>query len=131
MYKKLSSIILLLALFAAAVVSARPALAVDVLSGPCSGAASSSSVCKDKNALGSTDPIIGPNGIITEVVKILSLIVGVAAVIMVIIGGFRLVIAGGNPNDVGSARSSIIFALVGLLLAASAQLIVAFVLDRV
>lgn len=71
------------------------------------------------------------NSIITTVVNILSIIVGIAAVVMIIIGGFRLVTSGGDPNTVSSARKGILYALVGLVVVAFAQFMVKFVLNRV
>lgn len=70
------------------------------------------------------------NSIIKVVVQILSLIVGVAAVIMIIIGGLRFVTSSGDAQKAASARNTIIYAGVGLVVAALAQVIVAFVLTK-
>ena len=64
------------------------------------------------------------------VINLLSTIVGVAAVIMVIIGGFRYVTSNGDSATTASARNTIIYALVGLVLAAFGQVLVQFVLER-
>jgi hypothetical protein len=50
---------------------------------------------------------------------------------MIIVGGLRLVLSGGNPQTVTSARDSIIYALVGIVIAVLAQVIVVFVLDNI
>ena len=65
---------------------------------------------------------------IAAVVNILSLIVGVAAIIVVILSGFKYITSGGEAGKVGNAKSTLIYALVGLAIAAMAQLIVHFVL---
>jgi hypothetical protein len=70
------------------------------------------------------------NGVIKGTINILSFIIGIAAVVMIIIGGFRYVTAGGDTNAVSGAKSTIIFALVGLVLAAMAQVLVRFVLSK-
>ncbi|CAN5399968.1 hypothetical protein BH10PAT3_BH10PAT3_5480 [soil metagenome] len=70
------------------------------------------------------------NGVIGSVVNILSLIIGVAAVIMILVGGFKYVTAGGDTNAVGSAKSTITYAVVGLIIAAVAQVVVRFVLHK-
>jgi len=70
------------------------------------------------------------NTLIKAVVNILSLVVGVAAVIMVIIGGFRYITSGGDSNSVSSAKNTIIYAIVGLVVVALAQTIVQFVLKK-
>lgn len=69
-------------------------------------------------------------GVISTVVNILSLIVGLTAVIMIIWGGFRYVSAGGDSSKISSARTTIIYAIVGLVIVAMAQFIVQFVVDR-
>lgn len=69
--------------------------------------------------------------LLSTVVNILSWIIGIVAVIMVIIGGFKLVTSNGDSNSVASARSTIIYALVGLVVAALAQVLVRFVLSNI
>lgn len=71
------------------------------------------------------------NGKIASVVNILSSLVGVVAVIMIIIGGFRYITSAGDSNRVSSAKNTIIYALIGLVIVALAQVIVQFVLKRV
>lgn len=58
-------------------------------------------------------------------------VIGVICVIMIAIGGLRFVIARGDPSGTAKARMTIIYALVGLTLAVSAEVIVAFVLKTV
>jgi hypothetical protein len=62
------------------------------------------------------------------IVNILTTIVGVIAVIMIIIGGAKYVTSGGDSAKVASAKSSIIYAIVGLIIVALAQVIVHFVI---
>jgi len=71
------------------------------------------------------------NNIITTVINIFSLIVGVVAVIMIIIGGFRYITSGGDSGNVSGAKNTILFAIVGLVIVALAQIIVKFVLGKV
>ena len=68
------------------------------------------------------------NNVLRAIVNILSAIVGVAAVIMIMIGGFRYITSGGDANAVSGAKKTVIYALVGLVLVALAQVIVHFVL---
>jgi len=68
---------------------------------------------------------------IKNVIKILSFVIGATAVIMVIIGGFRYVISSGDSGATKSAKDTILFALIGLVVVALAQVIVRFVLGRV
>ncbi len=71
------------------------------------------------------------NNILTLVVNIFSLIVGVVAVIMIIVGGLRYITSGGESSNVSTAKNTIIYAVVGLVVVALAQFIVHFVLAKV
>jgi hypothetical protein len=70
----------------------------------------------------SIDKIIG------TVISVLAWIIGVVSVFMVIFGGFRFVTAGGDPNAISSARSTIFYALIGMVVAVLAQVIIRYVL---
>lgn len=70
------------------------------------------------------------NGIIEGAINIFSVIVGVAAVIMIMIGGFKYVTSNGDSNSVNSAKNTILYAIVGLIVVALAQTIVQFTLRR-
>jgi hypothetical protein len=61
----------------------------------------------------------------------LSLVAGIAAVIMIIIAGLKMITAQGDAGAIASARNTLIYALVGLVVVALAQFIVHFVLSRV
>lgn len=69
--------------------------------------------------------------ILTLVINIFSLVVGVAAVIMIIIGGLRYIISGGDSGNVTSAKNTILYAIIGLVVVALAQIIVKYVLTKV
>lgn len=66
--------------------------------------------------------------IASTVVNFISLIVGVIAVIMIIVGGFRYITSGGDSGNVSGAKNTLIYAIVGLIIVALAQFIVRFVL---
>ena len=70
------------------------------------------------------------NSTISTVISLLSFIVGVVSVIMIIIGGIRFVTSQGDSQSTSAARNTVIFAVVGLCVAAFAQLIVRFVLGK-
>jgi len=69
----------------------------------------------------------GVNHIFTAIVDILSLIVGVISIIAIISAGFKYVTSGGESAKVGNAKSTIIYAIIGIVIAVLAQLIVRFV----
>ena len=65
----------------------------------------------------------------TKIINIFSIIVGIAAVIMIIYGGFRYITSGGDTGRVGNAKNTLIYAIIGLIIVALAQFIVNFVLQ--
>lgn len=71
----------------------------------------------------------GIGAIAVEAVNILSVVVGVVAVIMIIYGGFRYITSGGESGSVSSAKNTLIYAVVGLVIVALAQVIVHWVLS--
>jgi len=68
--------------------------------------------------------------VIGTVISILAWIIGTISVIMVIFGGFKYVTSGGDPNAISSARSTILYALIGLVIALLAQVLIHFVLFK-
>jgi hypothetical protein len=69
-------------------------------------------------------------GILTTVIDIFSIVVGAVSVIMIVIGGFRYIISGGESSNVSGAKNTIIFAIVGLVIVVLAQILVQFVLAK-
>ena len=70
------------------------------------------------------------NDIIGTVINIFSIVVDVTAVIMIIVGGFQYITSGGDSGKVTTAKNTILFAIVGLVIVALAQVIVNFVLSK-
>lgn len=77
------------------------------------------------------DPDEAVNNIIATVINIFSLVVGVVSVIMIIVGGLKYITSGGDSGNVSGAKNTILYAIVGLVIVALAQVIVRFVLGRV
>lgn len=70
------------------------------------------------------------NKIIKAVIQVFSVIVGFVAVIMIIVGGIKYVTSGGDSGAVSSAKNTIIYALIGLVVVAVAQVLVHFVIFK-
>jgi hypothetical protein len=70
----------------------------------------------------------GVQNAISQAVQILSLVVGIAAIIVIVLSGFKYITSGGDSAKVGNAKNTLIYALVGVAVAALAQLLVHFVL---
>ena len=81
-------------------------------------------------ARGDSQPamLFGIDGIFNTVVNILLFIVGVLSVVMLIIGGLRYVVSGGNQTAVTGAKNTILYAIVGLVVALIAYAVINFVL---
>jgi hypothetical protein len=80
------------------------------------------------NATGTDDSAI--KTLAAKITNTFSIIVGAASVIMIIYGGFRYVTSGGESGRVGAAKNALLYAIVGLVIVALAQLIVHFVLAQ-
>lgn len=72
----------------------------------------------------------GVNRIVKTAITLLSIVVGIAAVVMVIISGLKYITSGGDTQKVAGAKSALIYAIVGLAIVALAQVIVHFVLGK-
>jgi len=72
--------------------------------------------------------LFASGGIFTTIVNILLYIIGAIAVIMLIIGGIRYVTSGGNAASVTAAKNTILYAIIGIIVALLAYAIVNFVL---
>jgi len=80
----------------------------------------------DSLGLGNTNliPTIG------NIITILLTLVGVVAVIMLIIGGFKYTVSGGNDKTVEAAKNQIMYAVIGIVITLLAAGIVQFVLAQ-
>lgn len=67
------------------------------------------------------------SGLAKRIINIFSIVVGAVSVIMIIIGGFRYIISGGDSAGVTGAKNTILYAIVGLIIVLFAQVIVRFV----
>jgi Type IV secretion system pilin len=70
------------------------------------------------------------NSVVTLVINLFSVIVGLIAVIMIIVGGIKYITSGGESSNVSGAKNTILYAIVGLVVVALAQVIVRFVLSK-
>jgi hypothetical protein len=71
------------------------------------------------------------NNLIRTIVNLLSAVVGIVAVIMIIFGGLRYITSGGNDTSVTGAKNTILYAIIGLIIVALAQVLVRFTLNKV
>lgn len=107
-----------------AVVSAAP---VNVLQDSCNRAEAATSELCDQN----TTRLFGPNSFWTRIINAMLFLIVSLAVVMIVIGGFRYVTSGGDTGAVTSAKNTILYSIIGIVVAAAAYGIVNFVLSAV
>lgn len=114
----------------------KPVLAVDVFK-PCGSVeAKGSDICQAAQCDPTKDPschplIGGQHSVWNRILNFVTYLIGAVSVLMIIIGGFRYTISGGDPSAIKSARDTIIYSAVGLVLASLGNAIVNFVLTNV
>jgi len=109
-----------------------PAYAVDCVKDPTATGCPcqvnpSASVCDD---LTNTDPDAGLSGVFKNVINMMLYVAGVIAVVMIIVSSIRMVNSRGESDNVAKARHTLMYAVIGLVVAASAFAVVNFVLGK-
>ncbi len=120
------AVLLAPAALVAAPVGAQPSIQEGLNNGTCLSTNANSKDCPT-----GAEAETSVNEIITTVINIFSLVVGVVSVIMIIIGGLKYITSGGDSGNVSGAKNTILYAIIGLVIVALAQVIVRFVLNRV
>lgn len=72
--------------------------------------------------------LFGQSGIFQTITNVLLFAVGAISVIMLIIGGIRYVVSGGDSTAVQSAKNTILYAIVGIVICLLAYAVVSFVI---
>ncbi|MCB9820285.1 hypothetical protein H6796_03240 [Candidatus Nomurabacteria bacterium] len=69
--------------------------------------------------------------LVTSIVNILFYIVGVVAVIMIIVSGIKYTTANGDANKIQSAKNTLMYSVVGLIVAFLSFAIVNYVINNI
>ena len=77
---------------------------------------------------GCPENLFGDEGVFKQITNVVLYIVGVIAVIMLIIGGIKYVVSGGDAKKVTDAKNTVLYAIIGLIVAFLAFAIVNFVI---
>ena len=85
-----------------------------------------SDICKNRS-----DKLFGPNSIWTNIINMMIYVVGAVAVLMVVIGGLRYVLSGGDASQTKSAKDTILYSIVGVVIAIMSYAIVNFALVNI
>jgi len=90
------------------------------------GAANEADARKDCETAGSLT-IENVWGMVWTIINWVLIVVGIICVIFIIVGGIRYATSGGDPEKVKSAKNTILYALIGLVIAILANVIVQIV----
>lgn len=75
--------------------------------------------------------LIGNDGVFTKITNTILFAVGIISVIMLIYGGLRYIISGGDSKKVTDAKNTIMYAIIGLIVSILSFAIVNFVINAV
>ena len=89
------------------------------------------------NVYGQIDPGERPDGtaddifdVFQTVANIMLALIGAVAVVMLIIGGFRYVASGGDSSAIEGAKNTILYAIIGIVVAFLAYAAINFLTDQ-
>lgn len=80
-------------------------------------------------ANGTSSNLFGNGGVFQTIANTLIFLVGAIAVLFLIIGGLRYVISNGDPKAVESAKNTILYAIIGIIIAILSFAAVQFVIS--
>ncbi|HSX48355.1 MAG TPA: hypothetical protein VLF41_02550 [Candidatus Nanoarchaeia archaeon] len=88
-------------------------------------------VSTDKNgapSFGWGSEFLGGNvqDLVPKIINVLLFVVGAVSVIMIIVGGLMYTLSAGDPSNTKKAKDTILYAIIGLVVALAAGAIVAF-----
>lgn len=114
--------------------AASPVLAANPLSDICAtnpdSATCKSAIVKMDATGGAANPLTGKDGTLYKISTIVATIAGIAAVFVIIVSGVRYMTSGGDSQKITAAKSTLIGAIIGLVIIMSAQTIILFVVGR-
>jgi hypothetical protein len=87
--------------------------------------ASEGALCAKPNNVATQ--LFGTNSIFNTVTNIMLFLIGAISVVMLIIGGIRYVLSGGDQSSITSAKNTILYAIIGIVVAFLAYAAVNFV----
>ena len=89
----------------------------------------SSAVCTDtKNVNPAANPIIDR---FQKITLIVAYVAGGAAVLMILVGSIKYITSSGDSNKISSAKNTIIYALIGVIIIVLAASIIEFVVSKI
>lgn len=121
MTHKLTTLILSAAIsLGVGMVAVQPAGAIDIFDDACTGDNANTTVCR---ATGTDDA----QNIVQRILSLLFWAIGIISVLMIVLGGFRYVTSNGDSSRIQAAKNTIMYAVIGLVVAILGQAVVLFV----
>jgi len=77
---------------------------------------------------GQGSELFGPDGIFRTITNVMLYVIGAISVIMLIIGGIRYTISNGDSGAITNAKNTILYAVIGIVVAILAYALVNFVI---
>ena len=78
---------------------------------------------------GQRSDLFGTDGVVTNIINTMLFIIGILAVIMLIFGGIRYVTSSGDAGRVTAAKNTVMYAIIGLIVAIVAWAVVNWVMS--
>ena len=103
---------------------AQPAFASDISNGAAAAQGNNNTTCLFSGQAGCT------TGVFTTIVNTALFIIGALSVVMLIFGGIRYTISMGDAKNVTAAKNTIMYAIIGIVVAMLAFAIVNFVIGK-
>lgn len=72
----------------------------------------------------------GSSSLIQDGLRVVFGILGAISLVVITLAGFKYVVSRGDPQGINKAKNTILYAVIGLMVAVSAQVIVGFVFSR-
>lgn len=104
-----------------------PVSAVNFFGDACTGSGKDSAACSGSGA----DTISGSDGIIIRAAELVSIVAGIAAVLIIMIAGIMFMTANGDSGKISTAKNAITYAVVGIVIIFLARTIVVFVVNNI
>ena len=95
----------------------------------CDGTGKVTGIKEGKNCAKTADQKGNLGNVIEDITNVLLFIIGAVAVIMIIVGGIKYVLSNGDSAQITSAKNTILYAVIGIVVALLAYAIVNFVVD--
>lgn len=81
-------------------------------------------VCNSQNV-----EVAGSDGVIVKAARLVGVVTGVASVVAIMVGGFKYIISNGDPSNVNSAKNTILYAIIGLVISVTAPFLLGYALS--